>query len=78
MHMNMVYSVPCDLRPPIHPAKYGLKLKVVLKQRDLHTENVEVVSLISGLKMPGIVKYRGLKSQGLLYYVIWTHERTPY
>ncbi len=26
-----LYSGPCDLRPPIQPAKYGLKLKVVLK-----------------------------------------------
>ncbi len=26
-----VYSGPCDLRLPIQPAKYGLKLKVVLK-----------------------------------------------
>ncbi len=25
------YSGPCDLRLPIQPAKYGLKLKVVLK-----------------------------------------------
>ncbi len=25
------YSGPCDLKPPIQPAKYGLKLKVVLK-----------------------------------------------
>ncbi len=25
------YSGPCDLRPPIQPAKYGLKLKGVLK-----------------------------------------------
>ncbi len=25
------YSGSCDLRPPIQPAKYGLKLKVVLK-----------------------------------------------
>ncbi len=25
------YSGPCDLRPPIQPAKYGLKMKVVLK-----------------------------------------------
>ncbi len=26
-----VYSGPCNLRLPIQPAKYGLKLKVVLK-----------------------------------------------
>ncbi len=29
--ISSIYSGPCDLRPPIHPAKYGLKLKVVLK-----------------------------------------------
>ncbi len=50
------YSGPCDLRPPIQPEKYGLKLKVVLKYRDIYTENIQVVSLISGLKMKGIVK----------------------
>ena len=26
-----IYSGPCDLRPPIQPAKYGLNLKMVLK-----------------------------------------------
>ena len=47
---------PCDLRPPIQPAKYGLKWKVVLKWRDIYTENIQLVSLISGLKMQGIGK----------------------
>ncbi len=51
-----IYSGPCDLRPPIQPAKYGLKFKVVLKYRDVYTENIQVVSLISGLKMQEIVK----------------------
>ena len=64
---NAKYNGPCDLRPPIQPAKYGLKLKVVLKQRDVYIENIRVVSLILGLKMQGIVKQRGLKSQGPLY-----------
>ncbi len=50
------YSGPCDVIPPIQPAKYGLKLKVVLKYRDIYTENIQVASLISGLKMKGIVK----------------------
>ncbi len=53
----MVYSGPCDLRPPIQPAKYSLKLKVVLnmlKQRDIYTDNIQVVSLIPDLKMQGI------------------------
>ncbi len=62
-----IYNGPCDLRPPIQPAKYGLKLRVVLKQRDVYTENIQVVSLIHGLKMQGIVKYRGFKMQGPLY-----------
>ena len=26
-----LYSGPCNLRPPIQPAEYGLNLKVVLK-----------------------------------------------
>ncbi len=64
------YSGPCILRPPIQPAKYGLKLKVVLKQRDIQTENIQVVPLISSLKMQGIVKQRGLKSQGPLQLVV--------
>ncbi len=51
-----LYSGPCDLRPPIQPAKYGLKSKVVLKQMDIYTENIQVVLLISGLKTQGIVK----------------------
>ena len=54
--MECTYSGPCDLRPPIQPAKYGLKLKVVLKQRDIYNENIQVVSLISGLKIQRIVK----------------------
>ncbi len=28
---DLHYSGPCDLRPPIQPVKYGLKLNVVLK-----------------------------------------------
>ncbi len=51
-----IYSGPCNLRPPIQPAKYGLKLKMVLKLRDVYTETIQVVSLISGFKMQGIVK----------------------
>ncbi len=51
-----MYSGPCDLRPPIQLTKYGLKLKVVLKERDVYTENIQMVPLISGLKMQGIVK----------------------
>ena len=61
-----MYSDPCILRPPLQPGKYGLKLEVVLKWRDINTENIRVVSLISGLKIEGIVKRRGLKLQGPL------------
>ncbi len=43
------YSGPCILRPPLQPEKYGLKLKVVLKWRDVYTENIRMVSLIAGL-----------------------------
>ena len=42
---------------------------MVLKQRDIYSKNIRVVSLMAGLKMKGIVKWRGLKLQGLLYYV---------
>ena len=62
------YSSLCILRPPLQPEKYhGLKLGVVLKWREICTENIRVVSLIAGLKIEGIVTWRGLKSQGPLY-----------
>ncbi len=37
---GLLYSGPCDLRLPIQPPRYGLKLKVVLNKRDVHTENI--------------------------------------
>ncbi len=40
IHQTHIRSIPCDLRPLIQPAKYGLKLKVVLKWRDISTENI--------------------------------------
>ena len=43
---------------------------MVLKWRDNFAENIRVVSLIAGLEMKGIVKWRGLKSQGLLYMCV--------
>ncbi len=58
--MLWLYSGPCILRPSHQPEIYGLKLKVVLKWRDVYIENIKVVSLIAGLKIDGIVKYRGL------------------
>ncbi len=65
--MIYMYSAPCILRPPIHPVKYGLKLKVGLKWRDIYIENIRVVSVMDYLEMQGIVKWRILKSQGPLY-----------
>ncbi len=62
-----MYSGLCILRPPLQPGKYGLKLEVVLKWKDINTENIRVMSLLSGLKIEGIVKRRGLKLQGPLY-----------
>ncbi len=62
-----IYSGPCILRPPLQPDKYGLKLEVVLKWRDIYTENIRMVILTAGLKMEGIVKWRDLKSEGPLY-----------
>ena len=62
-----MYSGPCILRPPLQPEKYGLKLEVVLKYRDIHIEHITMLSLVASLKMKGIVKWRGLKSQGPLY-----------
>ena len=43
MH-DMKYSGPCILRPPLQPGKYGLKLEVVLKWRDINTKNMSGVT----------------------------------
>ncbi len=63
-------SVPCILRPSLQPEKYGLKLKIVLKWSDIYIENTRMMSLIAGLKIKGIVKWRGLKSEGQLYCIL--------
>ncbi len=55
------------LRPTIEPAKYGLKLKVVLKWRFNYIESTGLGSLLDGLKMEGFVKWQGLKLQRPLY-----------
>ncbi len=47
--------------------KCGLKLKVVLKWRNIYIESIWVGSLVDGLKMEGLVKWRVLKLQGQLY-----------
>ncbi len=63
------YSGPFILRLPLKRERYGLKLKAALKWRDIYI-NMIMVSLVSGLKMDGIVKWGGgLKLQGPLYIV---------
>ena len=51
-------------RPPIQ-LEACLKFKVVLKLRDIHFENLGMLSLISGLKIEGGLKIE-LKGQGAL------------
>ncbi len=75
------YSGPCILRPPVQLDKYGLKLEVVLKWRDIYTEKIRMVSQIAVHKMEGIVKWRGLKLHGPLHSGLslkgHSLERTP-
>ena len=54
-------SSPCILRPPVKRDKCGLKLKVVLKSRDIYIENVRVVSVIRP-----VLKQRELLNGGVL------------
>ncbi len=62
-----IYSGPCILRPPIEAATYGLKLKVVLKWKDIYIGNIKFGSLVDGLEMEGFAEWRGLKLQGALH-----------
>ncbi len=48
-----ICSGPCILRPHVQLGSYGLQLKVVLKWRDIYTENIRVVSLADGCKIEG-------------------------
>ncbi len=57
INIECMYSVPCILRPPLQPEKYGLKWEVVLKWKDIYIENVTMVSLMATLKMEGTVKH---------------------
>ncbi len=59
--------VPAFKDHPFGQKKYGLKLEVVLKGKDIYVEHIRVVSLTAGLKMEGIVKLRALKLHGPLY-----------
>ncbi len=65
-----MYNGPSHLRSPVQSEKYGL----ILKGRGIYIENIRVVSLIAGLKIEGILKWRGLKSQGPLYIMILSTE----
>ncbi len=40
-------------------------------------ENIRMMSLIAGLKIEGIVKWRGLKSQGPLYCIYMAALLSP-
>ncbi len=51
------YSGPYILRLSIQPEEHGIKLKVVLKLRYIiYVENIEMVSLMAGLKIEGCLK----------------------
>ena len=39
-----IYNGPCILRPPIQSEKCGLKLKVVLRLKDIYIESIRKVS----------------------------------
>ena len=59
----LIYSGPCILRyNSFQLDKYGLKLRVVLKWRDIYIKNIRAMSLMFSFKMEGIIKLRGLKS----------------
>ena len=57
------YSGPCFLRPPIQPEKHGLKLKVVLKWRDVYSQYIKSGAtgpLRTTVKVKEILKWRVL------------------
>ena len=60
-----MYTGPCNLRPFVQAAKYGLKLIVVLKWSDIYIKNIfmlEIYGVTASLKMEEILKWKGLKS----------------
>ncbi len=59
-NLHCISSGPLHFKTTLQPEKYGLKLETVLKWKDSYNEIVWMVSLIAGLKMEGIVKWRGL------------------
>ncbi len=54
IHLHVQWSLHFDYQPSAR--KYGLKLKVVLKWRDIYVENIRKMLLIAGLKIEEIVK----------------------
>ncbi len=68
-----VYSGSCILRPPMHPGKFGRKLKMVWKQGDTYIENIGAVSLMLATKIRVIFLQcmTGLKPQDhCVFYTI--------
>ncbi len=59
MHLVLQWSL--YFKRPTQPEKYGLKLQVILKLNDTYTQNIRDMSLMVGLKMQGVVKWRDLK-----------------
>ena len=39
---------PCDVRPPVQPEYYGLKLKMTLKLSDIYTETIYMYGVTNG------------------------------
>ncbi len=57
-----MYSDPCDLRPPIQPAKYDLKLKVVLKYR----RGIFILKIYNWCHWYPVLKCREFLNRGVL------------
>ncbi len=60
--MSLRCTVALHLELPVQPEKYGIKMKV-----DIYIGYIRVGSLMTGLKMEGILKWGGGGSRGLLY-----------
>ena len=55
-----VYSAPLHFKTTRSARKYGLGWKVsTFKWKDIYTENIRHVLLMAGLKIEGIVNWRG-------------------
>ncbi len=60
---------------PIQAEKCSLKLKVVLKWRDIYIENIRVVLLIGGLKIEGSLKMEGSYMGEVIVLLKWRWPR---